>query len=145
MPQRRGLSWWCEEPPAAASSRLTLTGAERAPLPSRRFHPHHHPPSPPSPRSSSALTPSQGLVVAEEADAGLLGAHDAPSVHGLPRRPAGRRGARAAPLATPERRARAGGGGAGRGHRGEEAAARPPRRRLHGGSREEARPPPRVT
>lgn len=49
----------------------------------------------------------------------------------FPRRPAGRRGARAAPLATPEHRARAGGGGAGRGGRGEEAAARPPRRRLH--------------
>lgn len=55
-----------EEPPPHRS----LTGAERAP-------PSPLPPLPP-PAAPPALTPSQGLVVAEEADAGLLGAHDAP-------------------------------------------------------------------
>ena len=56
-----------------------------------------------------------------------------------PGRPAGRRGARAAPLAPPEHRA--GGGGAGRGGRGEEAAARPPSHLLHGGSHDAAARP----
>lgn len=101
-------------------------GADRTGPPPATGPPRPLPASPPP-----ALTPSQGLVVAKEADAGLLGAHGAPQSMA---RPAG--GAPRSPGCAASASGAQGGGGRGG-----------PRRPGGGGGRASSLPPPpwRVT